>query len=51
MVVHDMIETMIERIFYKKYIEKALGRGRAVALLSPRQCGKTTLARQIEDTP
>jgi hypothetical protein len=40
---------MIERDFYKKYIEKALGRSRAVALLGPRQCGKTTLARQIVD--
>jgi uncharacterized protein len=40
---------MIERTFYKKYIEKALGRSRAVALLGPRQCGKTTLARQIVD--
>lgn len=40
---------MIERAFYKKYIEKALGRSRAVALLGPRQCGKTTLARQIVD--
>ncbi|MCB9748289.1 MAG: ATP-binding protein [Candidatus Omnitrophica bacterium] len=41
---------MIERAFYKKYIEKALGRSRAVALLGPRQCGKTTLARQIVDS-
>ncbi len=40
---------MIERAYYKKYIEKALGRSRAVALLGPRQCGKTTLARQIVD--
>ncbi|MFH1797959.1 MAG: ATP-binding protein [Candidatus Omnitrophota bacterium] len=40
---------MIERSYYKKYIEKALGRSRAVALLGPRQCGKTTLARQIVD--
>lgn len=40
---------MIERTDYKKYIKKALGRSRAVALLGPRQCGKTTLARQIVD--
>lgn len=40
---------MIDRTFYKKYIEKALGRSRAVALLGPRQCGKTTLACQIVD--
>lgn len=40
---------MIERAFYKKYIERALSRSRAVALLGPRQCGKTTLARQFVD--
>lgn len=40
---------MIERAYYKKRIKKALGRSRAVALLGPRQCGKTTLARQIVD--
>ncbi len=40
---------MIDRAYYKKYIKKALGRSRAVALLGPRQCGKTTLARQIVD--
>jgi hypothetical protein len=40
---------MIDRAYYKEYIEKALGRSRAVALLGPRQCGKTTLARQIVD--
>ena len=40
---------MIERV-YKKYIEKALDRSMAVALLGPRQCGKTTLARQFVDT-
>jgi hypothetical protein len=40
---------MIERIYYKEYIKKALDRSRAVALLGPRQCGKTTLARQFVD--
>lgn len=40
---------MIKRAAYKKHIEDALGRSRAVALLGPRQCGKTTLARQIVD--
>jgi predicted AAA+ superfamily ATPase len=40
---------MIDRAYYKKYIEKALDRSRAVALLGPRQCGKTTLARQVVD--
>ena len=38
---------MIKRAKYKKHIEKALERSRAVALLGPRQCGKTTLAREI----
>lgn len=40
---------MIKRAYYKKYIERALDRSRAVALLGPRQCGKTTLARQFVD--
>ena len=40
---------MIERLHYRKAIERALGRSRAVALLGPRQCGKTTLARQFVD--
>ncbi|MFA5159383.1 MAG: ATP-binding protein [Candidatus Omnitrophota bacterium] len=40
---------MIKRAKYKKHIEDALGRSRAVALLGPRQCGKTTLAREIVD--
>ena len=34
---------------YKKHIEEALERSRAVALLGPRQCGKTTLAREVVD--
>lgn len=38
---------MIKRAVYKKHIEDALGRSRAVALLGPRQCGKTTLAREF----
>lgn len=40
---------MIKRIQYQQHIEKALKRSRAVALLGPRQCGKTTLAREIVD--
>jgi len=40
---------MIKRDFYRKHIETALGRSRAVALLGPRQCGKTTLAREFVD--
>lgn len=40
---------MIKRTAYKKHVEAALRRSRAVALLGPRQCGKTTLAREIVD--
>ncbi len=40
---------MIKRAECKKHIEQALERSRAVALLGPRQCGKTTLARQLVD--
>ncbi|MEA3196204.1 MAG: uncharacterized protein QOF32_256 [Gammaproteobacteria bacterium] len=39
---------MIERKQLLTKIRKALKRSRVVALIGPRQCGKTTLARQIE---
>lgn len=38
---------MIERTDLLKEIKSALRRSRVVALIGPRQCGKTTLARQI----
>jgi predicted AAA+ superfamily ATPase len=38
---------MIERPAYINRIHKALGRSPIAALLGPRQCGKTTLARMI----
>jgi len=38
---------MIKRKALFQSIEKALKRSRAVALIGPRQCGKTTLARQF----
>lgn len=38
---------MIERPRLLDTIRRALGRSRVVALVGPRQCGKTTLARQI----
>jgi len=38
---------MIDRVNIHNYIQKALDRSRAVALLGPRQCGKTTLARVL----
>jgi len=41
---------MIKRAVYKKSVEDALSRSRAVALLGPRQCGKTTLAREFVDS-
>ncbi|MFC1807445.1 ATP-binding protein [Candidatus Omnitrophota bacterium] len=40
---------MIKRIAYKKAVAGALKRSRAVALLGPRQCGKTTLGREFVD--
>jgi uncharacterized protein len=50
---HSVVEfrgslgTMIARPRILQDISKALRRSRAVALIGPRQCGKTTLARQI----
>jgi predicted AAA+ superfamily ATPase len=38
---------MIERPELRRRVEVALERSRIVALLGPRQCGKTTLARQF----
>lgn len=42
-----MISSMIARVDYLKTVKTALGRGPVVALIGPRQCGKTTLARQL----
>lgn len=38
---------MISRYELKKAISSALDRGRVVALIGPRQCGKTTIAREL----
>jgi len=38
---------MIPRPSYERSLQRALGRNPVVALVGPRQCGKTTLARQI----
>lgn len=38
---------MVSREFLKKSVKMALGRSRVVALLGPRQSGKTTLAREF----
>jgi predicted AAA+ superfamily ATPase len=40
---------MIKRDDYTRQIKKALDRSRAVALLGPRQSGKTTMAREFVD--
>lgn len=40
---------MIKRNEYLNFVKNALARSRAVALLGPRQCGKTTLAQQLVD--
>jgi hypothetical protein len=42
-----MIEVMIDRQADVRRVRTALRRSRVVALLGPRQCGKTTLARQF----
>lgn len=41
---------MIKRTEYLRQIEQSLQRNRAVAVLGPRQSGKTTLARQLVDS-
>ncbi len=38
---------MVDRLLALNHIQRALKRSRVVALLGPRQCGKTTLARQL----
>ncbi len=40
---------MIKRDGYINFIKDAINRSRAVALLGPRQCGKTTLAQELVD--
>lgn len=41
---------MISRPYYLEQLATALGRSPITALLGPRQCGKTTLAREIAST-
>lgn len=45
--IHDYDHCMINRSHYLGMINTALKRSPVVALLGPRQCGKTTLARQV----
>ena len=40
---------MVRRPLLLRKLRTALGRSRVVALIGPRQCGKTTLARQLVD--
>lgn len=45
----DIIVAMIERPAYKKQLSECVRRSPVTALLGPRQCGKTTLARMFGD--
>jgi predicted AAA+ superfamily ATPase len=40
---------MISRVDLKKSVQRALARSRIVTLIGPRQCGKTTIAREFVD--
>ena len=40
---------MLQRSYYLDHIKMAISRSPVTALLGPRQCGKTTLARQIAE--
>lgn len=42
-----MMSYMVKRLLLQARVRKTLERSRVVALLGPRQCGKTTLARQF----
>jgi predicted AAA+ superfamily ATPase len=46
---HDIIPDMIKRPFYLKQLSAATKRSPVTALLGPRQCGKTTLARMFSE--
>ncbi len=42
-----IISHMVHRLSYKARLDRAVKRNPIVALVGPRQCGKTTLARQL----
>jgi predicted AAA+ superfamily ATPase len=44
-----LMKYMIDRKDLVRYVRSALRRSRVVALIVPRQCGKTTLAQQLLD--
>jgi hypothetical protein len=43
--------TYIPRATYRQQVEESLSRFRVTALLGPRQCGKTTMARELAPNP
>ena len=43
--------TSVNRKSYRQQIQDSLARFRVTALLGPRQCGKTTLARSLVTEP
>ena len=46
---HALISRMLSRKSAQVQLETALDENPVIALLGPRQCGKSTLARQIAD--
>jgi hypothetical protein len=48
--IHGSMAAMIPRATLISRVRTALARSRIVALVGPRQCGKTTLARALADT-
>ena len=47
--VYGIMKSMIDRKDLSRHVRSALRRTRVVALIGPRQCGKTTLAQQLLD--
>jgi uncharacterized protein len=47
--IHGIMKCMIDRKDLVRNVRLALRRSRVVALIGPRQCGKTTLAQQLLD--
>jgi uncharacterized protein len=47
--IHGIMKCMIDRKDLVRHVSLALRRSRVVALIGPRQCGKTTLAQQFLD--
>jgi uncharacterized protein len=48
--IHGIMKYMIDRKDLVRQVRLALRRSRVVALIGPRQCGKTTLAQQLLDS-